>query len=147
MRRVALAALCAGTTLVSGCGSSSDPSSTAATAPAATTAAAPAASAPSPTEAKVFVETRAVPQYRAALRKRGAGTFGDTTVECAATGGPRTECRVSIPYMRLSECAVASGTVMVTDNGDGPQGSGGSLDSAGQVCYLGKDGQPTPSKP
>jgi hypothetical protein len=54
---------------------------------------------------------------------------------------------VSIPYMRLSECAVASGTVMVTDSGDGPQGSGGSLDSTGHVCYLGKDGQPTPSKP
>lgn len=88
-----------------------------------------------------------MPQYRAALRKRGAGTFGDTTVECAATGGPRTECRVSIPYMRLSECAVASGTVMVTDSGDGPQGSGGRLDSTGQVCYLGRDGQPTPAKP
>lgn len=98
----------------------------------------------------MFVETRAVPQYRAALRKRGAGTFGDTTVECAATGGPRTECRVSIDYMRLSECAQATGTVFVVDRGDGPQAAGGTLgglDLTGQVCYIGPDGNPVPSKP
>jgi hypothetical protein len=53
--------------------------------------------APSNAAAQAYV-TALIPRYENELKAKGADLFGTISVQCAATGGPETECLVQIPY-------------------------------------------------
>lgn len=106
------------------------------------------AEAPSVPEAKAYASTTLVPYYKSKLKEKGADLFGDISVKCAPTGGSETECAIKIPYRRLDECALASGSVFTVMGPDGVEAAedSGELDVIGQVCYI-RDGGPVPSVP
>lgn len=105
---------------------------------------------PSKEAAASYVRTL-IPDYEKELKARGADLFGRTTVECAATGGPETECVVQVPYRRLQTCAIARGSVFVEQSGSklrqSSRSGNGDLDLVEQICYIGPNGEPVPSKP
>jgi hypothetical protein len=95
--------------------------------------------------------SRLIPAYEAELTKHGADLFGKTGVECALTGGREVECLVKIPFRRLGRCGVAEGSVFVESTASGLQQSGrqgnGNLSGVQQICYIGPNGEPVPSRP
>lgn len=133
--------------VLAACGKSAQtPAHSGAPAQATTTSSSP----PSIDAAQAYV-TGLVPAYEAKLKGRGADLFGKSTVQCAATGGPEVECLVEIPYRRLQSCAMARGSVFVQHGPGGieqSQRSGnGDLGIYEQICYIGPNGEPVPSKP
>ncbi|HTU13687.1 MAG TPA: hypothetical protein VMF31_00695 [Solirubrobacterales bacterium] len=106
------------------------------------------ADAPGLSDARLYVNDTLVPYYKSELKKKGADLFGDVSVKCAPTGGPETECALEIPYRRLDECAVASGSVFTVMGEDGVETTpeSGELDVGEQLCYIGENG-PVPSAP
>ena len=114
---------------LAGCGSSSTTSTSHASAP------------PSNPASAAYVRSALVPAYEQQLRKRGAEQFGTVSVKCAATGGSRTECAIRIPYKRLEDCAVATGSVFIEAGATGTPhqaSNGGSLKLLMQICYFGR---------
>jgi hypothetical protein len=95
--------------------------------------------------------SKLVPSYEKELKAKGADLFGNVTVQCAPTGGPEVECLVQIPYRRLQSCATARGSVFVESVGGNIHQSShvnnGQLDLYQQICYIGPNGEPVPSKP
>jgi hypothetical protein len=104
--------------------------------------------APSLAESKSFVEDF-IPEVKTNIKKIGADLLGTPSVQCAATGGPETECVLEIPFRRLDECAVASTNVMVVNGEDGIEATddSGEIESEGQICYIGPDGESVPELP
>jgi hypothetical protein len=74
--------------------------------------------APSNAAAEAYVRTL-ISAYENELTGRAADLFGNTTVQCAATGGRETECPVLIPYRRRRSCAIAKGSVFVEQSASG----------------------------
>lgn len=118
---------------------------------AASTHASAANSSPPAIDASQAYVTGLIPAYEAKLKARGADLFGKTTVQCAATGGRQVECLVEIPYRRLQSCAIAKGSVFVQNGSSGLEQSqrpgNGDLSLYQQICYIGPNGDPVPSKP
>jgi len=61
------------------------------------------------------------------------------------------ECLVEIPYRRIDSCAVAKGSVFVDATSIGlqeaPGGKNGQLSLIQQICYIGPNNEPVPSRP
>ncbi len=128
-RSIATTALLALGLPLAGCGTSSTSRTSHATAP------------PSNAASATYVRSSLVPAYEQQLRKRGAEQFGTVSVKCAATGGSQTECAIRIPYKRLEDCAVATGSVFIeagTTETPRQAANGGSLKLIRQICYFGR---------
>jgi hypothetical protein len=138
--------------LLSACGGTSAPraTSTVRTSGASSIHLSTPAAAPSNAAAQAYV-TGLIPGYENELKATGADLFGTISVQCAATGGPETECLVQIPYRRLGTCAIAKGSVFVEQASGGlrkaNRPTNGQLDLFREVCYIGPNGQPVPSNP
>lgn len=102
---------------------------------------------PSNAEAASYVRTLISP-YEDKLKAKGADMFGKPVVECAATGGTDVECILKIPFRRLDVCGLLEDTEFIAQAGSGLRPSRtGSVKTVGQICYIGPNGQPVPSKP
>jgi hypothetical protein len=103
---------------------------------------------PSLSEAKAAVEDT-IPEVKSNIRDIGADLIGTPSVQCAATGGPETECKMEIPFRRLDECAIATANVLFITGEDGIETTedSGDIDSRSQVCYIGDNGEPVPELP
>lgn len=132
-----------------GCGGSAATTHAPGQSPATATATATGA-APTSAESASYVRGL-IPAYEDKIKARGGDLFGHVTVQCAATGGPGVECLVEIPYRRMKTCAKAKGSVFVEKTSSGVQQSNrsgnGQLDLIQQVCYIGRNGEPVPSRP
>ena len=107
-----------------------------------------ATEAPEIPEARAFVASF-IPEVKSNIRDAGADLFGTPDLKCAATGGPETECVLEIPYRRLDECGIATSRVFViqSDSGISATEGSGEIETRGQVCYIGANGEPVPEMP
>lgn len=117
---------------------------TTATAPAAaetaTTEANPAA--PAGAEARRFARTL-LPGVRKELRKQGVDEIGDQMVTC----GSRGTCTLTLEFRRGEECGRFELEVTLATGADGPHVEDQTQDTVPQICYIGRDGEPVPSRP